>query len=539
MVTFIFLLLFNISSCNIIREDLEVYKDNYETKSASNSATFLTANYYFSKGDAYTASKILNKKVKSTKLLQIKFFSNLISGNFEEANKISILLASNSNKHNLYHLPKYVLNIKKSNFNQSFEFLKNNNNNISLNSLIPLIKLWILESKNKINLRLYRDRQERSIYELLILENFYKPESLKEIADKVYKSNDLNNNDVLLLAGFFFRLKDFEKFNNLIQTKLSNQFDKEFIIKNFSYHNNIFYKKTNLNTILASKIYNNSILSNKQNENSRSYQKILLEISLYLCPNLDIAKYSLAELYDLEKTHDIAIEKLESISSISFFLLPSNLKKLSIIKHLDKENYYKNLLFKFNKKWPNNKVLLYRLANYYKSKQQYFKSIKIYQKIISIYGEKDQDLFLYASNLDKVGKWKEAKILFLNLLKRNPKDTHTLNYVSYKLALKNQDLDFALGLIKRALNIDPNNAFFLDTIGWVEFKRKNYNEAVFYLEKSSSMLPKSSEILDHLGDCYLMLSRKSEAIFEWKKAIKYEKDKYVIRNIQEKIMKHE
>ena len=89
-ITVIFLLILSISSCNVVRENLEKYKDNYEKKITSNSATFLTANFFFSKGDAYTASKILNKKVKNIELLQLKFFSNLISGNFEEANKTSI-----------------------------------------------------------------------------------------------------------------------------------------------------------------------------------------------------------------------------------------------------------------------------------------------------------------------------------------------------------------------------------------------------------------------------------------------------------------
>ena len=104
----VFLLMLSISSCNVVRENLEIYKDNYEKKSTSNSATFLTANFFFSKGDAYTASKILNKKIESTELLKLKFFSNLISGNFDEANKTSILLALDSRKHNLYHLPKYI-----------------------------------------------------------------------------------------------------------------------------------------------------------------------------------------------------------------------------------------------------------------------------------------------------------------------------------------------------------------------------------------------------------------------------------------------
>ena len=88
-IIFIFLLILSISNCNLVRENLEIYKDNYEKKSTSNSATFLTANFFFSRGDVYTASKILNKKVENIELLRLKFFSNLISGNFEEANKTS------------------------------------------------------------------------------------------------------------------------------------------------------------------------------------------------------------------------------------------------------------------------------------------------------------------------------------------------------------------------------------------------------------------------------------------------------------------
>ena len=179
------------------------------------------------------------------------------------------------------------------------------------------------------------------------------------------------------------------------------------------------------------------------------------------------------------------------------------------------------------------------MANYHKFKNEYLSSLNIYKKILEDGETKDRDLFLYASNLDKVGRWKEAKALFLKLLDKNPKDTYTLNYLSYKLALKEQELDLALKLIKKALMLDPENGYFLDTLGWVEFKRKNYQSAVYFLEKSVSILPKSSEIIDHLGDCYFMLNRKREAFFEWNKALKYEKDKSTIKKIKEKISKHE
>ena len=146
---------------------------------------------------------------------------------------------------------------------------------------------------------------------------------------------------------------------------------------------------------------------------------------------------------------------------------------------------------------------------------------------------------MYAANLDKIGKWKEARVLFLELLKKNPQDTFTLNYVSYKLALKNQELELALDLIKKALVLDPDNGYFLDTLGWVEYKRNNFKSAVYFLEKSVSILPRSAEVINHLGDCYFMLNRKREAIFEWNKALKYETNKDIIKKIKEKIKKNE
>ena len=70
-------------------------------------------------------------------------------------------------------------------------------------------------------------------------------------------------------------------------------------------------------------------------------------------------------------------------------------------------------------------------------------------------------------------------------------------------------------------------------------KRKNFKNAVFYLEKAVSILPNSAEILDHLGDCYLKLNRKKEAIYEWKRALKYEKDEIILNKIYKKIRENE
>ncbi len=530
----------NLIGCNIKTNISDIPQNNsFKKKNTSYLGNYLTANYSLKKGDAYTASRILNKNLNNRKLLEIKFFSNLVSGNFVTANKVSNKLKVNGEINTLYNLPRYILKIKNHDFRGSLEIFKNQKLFFNIDGLSNLVKFWIREKENPQNNLSEKYFNNSSIHKLLILENFYDSYKLTRIADLIYKNNNLNSHEFLLLAGFYFRVGDLKKSKEILRLKLPSQFDKVNIIDHFFKNNNIFKKVQKLNVILASKIYNMTKEDNSIVNNSYSYQKILLELSVFLEPKMDISKYALAEIYTFEKTYKTAFRILETIPEKSFFSLPANLKKLEIIKSSNMNVKYETLLFKIISIWPDNKFILYRLANYYKSKSLYHKSLKIYKKILDHYDYNDRDLFLYASNLDKIGKWKEAKVLFLKLLKKNPRDTFTLNYISYKLALKNQELELALGLIKKALTIDPNNGYFLDTLGWVEYKRSNFNSAVYFLEKSVSILPRSAEVIDHLGDCYLMLNRTKEAIFEWNKALKYETNKDTIKKIKEKIRQHD
>ena len=536
----IFFITVNLISCNIKTNISDIPKNHSNIKkSTSHLGYYLTANYSLKKGDAYTASQILNRNLNNQKLLEIKFFSNLASGNFVTADKVSYKLKVNGENNTLYNLPRYILRIKNNDFRGSLEVFKNQKLFFNIDDLNNLIKFWIKETENSQNFLSENYFSNPSIHKLLILENFYNPFELIKIADIIYKNNNLNSHEALLLAGFYFRVGDLEKSKEILKLKLPSQFDKVNIINKFSNKDNTFKKVQNLDVIIASKIYNMINEDKSIVNNSYSYQKILLELSIFLDPKMDISKYALAEIYTFEKTYKTALRILNTIPEKSFFSLPANLKKLEIIKSLNMDMEYKTLLFKIINIWPDNKFVLYRLANYYKSKLLYHKSLKIYKNILDHYDSNDRDLFLYASNLDKIGKWKKARVLFLELLKKNPRDTFTLNYISYKLALKNEELELALDLIKKALIIDPNNGYFLDTLGWVEYKRNNFNSAVYFLEKSVSILPRSAEVIDHLGDCYFMLNRRKEAIFEWNKALKYETDTNTIKKIKEKIRQYD
>ena len=80
----------NLVGCDIRTKLSDVSYNNFNPQNSSSYVgNYLTANYSITKGDAYTASRILDKDVSSLELLEIKFFSNLVSGNFNNANKVS------------------------------------------------------------------------------------------------------------------------------------------------------------------------------------------------------------------------------------------------------------------------------------------------------------------------------------------------------------------------------------------------------------------------------------------------------------------
>ena len=531
--------LFKLLGCSSNNHKIQTLQ-NFKTEQISTySSKYLVTNYSISRGDYKTVNEILNKDLNTGDLLKIKFFSNLVSGNFNNANMISDIIISKEKQNPLYLIPKYILNLKNNEFEENYKISPDNEVFFAIKKIDNLINLWTDIEANKNIFDLNQSFSNTSLHELLILENFYDNNKLKKIADFIYNNELLNQNDYLFLAGFYLRLDNLEKFNEIIKTKLSNQLDKKSITTNFLLKKDIFSKTPNLHVILSSKLYNIAIEDNKAWDKSKSVQKILLETSLFLNPKMDIATYSLAEIYSSESLYDISLRKLNKITPESYYFLAASLKKLSIKKLLLKRDDYGKLLFQKIQIWPENESFLYELADYYKLRKEYKKSLKIYEKLINQFPDNERLIFLYASNLDKVNKWKQAKNLFLELLKKNPKDTYTLNYISYKLALRDEDLDYALNLIKKALTLDPENGYFLDTIGWVEFKRKNYEKSVFYLEKASTLLPNSDEVLDHLGDCYLKLNRTNEAIYEWKKALKYVQNDVLRKNIQKKIKDNE
>jgi Flp pilus assembly protein TadD len=100
-----------------------------------------------------------------------------------------------------------------------------------------------------------------------------------------------------------------------------------------------------------------------------------------------------------------------------------------------------------------------------------------------------------------------------------PDHAPALNFLGYLLAQSGKDLDEAERRVLRALQLRPQTGAFLDSLGWVYFRRGEYLRAVEALERAVSLSPDEPVILEHLGDAYQRASRSEEAAGAWRRAL--------------------
>jgi len=88
-----------------------------------------------------------------------------------------------------------------------------------------------------------------------------------------------------------------------------------------------------------------------------------------------------------------------------------------------------------------------------------------------------------------------------------------LNNIGYVRAVADLDVPQGRSLVDAAVNMEPQQAAYVDSMGWVEYKLGNFTDAAFYLERAVRLhLPaESAEMYYHLGAVYARLGRKPAA----------------------------
>src|SRR5215472_4198576 len=120
---------------------------------------------------------------------------------------------------------------------------------------------------------------------------------------------------------------------------------------------------------------------------------------------------------------------------------------------------------------------------------------------------------------DREKKYDEAEQLFKKLLVEDSHNAAVLNYLGYMLADRGVRLEEALNYVKKAVELEPQNGAYLDSLGWVYFKMGNYDLAEENLRKASERMNNDATIQDHLGDLYQKKGQLKQAAAHWERAL--------------------
>jgi tetratricopeptide (TPR) repeat protein len=102
--------------------------------------------------------------------------------------------------------------------------------------------------------------------------------------------------------------------------------------------------------------------------------------------------------------------------------------------------------------------------------------------------------------LKNLGRDEEAMQAAEEVLRLNPDSSPAQNFIAYELAVQGRDLDRARELAERAVSTHPDEPFYLDTLGWVMFRRGSLNKAEEVLERALELSDGDIVIAEHLGD---------------------------------------
>ncbi len=127
--------------------------------------------------------------------------------------------------------------------------------------------------------------------------------------------------------------------------------------------------------------------------------------------------------------------------------------------------------------------------------------------------------FLRGSNFEREKRYAEAEEQFKKVLASDPEHASALNYLGYMLADQNMKLEEALGYIKRAVDLDPANGAYLDSLGWAYFRLGKFELAEDNLLKASQKINTDPTVHDHLGDLYQKTGRLKLAATHWERAL--------------------
>lgn len=247
----------------------------------------------------------------------------------------------------------------------------------------------------------------------------------------------------------------------------------------------------------------------------------------------NIASYYLGQTFEEQKRYKEAIKWYSKVDEGDQFF-HAQIRIAMIYTEQDKLKSALQQLDTINSYSKDQKVrVMVAKGEAYRHFKKYKEENDIYTQGLKQFPENVSLLYSRALAAEKIGNLKQVEEDLKIILKKEPDNSAALNALGYTLADRTQRYEEAYGYIKRALEIRPDDAAILDSMGWVLYRMGKLKESVEYLRKAMKVNP-DPEIAAHLGEVLWKIGNQQAAKEIWNKAKKTSPKNEVLQGVMEK-----
>lgn len=261
-----------------------------------------------------------------------------------------------------------------------------------------------------------------------------------------------------------------------------------------------------------------------------------LEEILRSAPDSDKIRFYLAAVYEEIDADEKAIEHYKKIPSSSSFYSESVVHAGYLLKNLGRLSEAITLLKEGLEKKNDVPQIYAMYATLLDENKDYEKALGVLEEGIKKFPENAQIYFYYGTIFDRTGKKDKVIEIMKKVVEIDPNHSQGLNYLAFTWVEMNTNLNEAEKLARRAVELDPQDGYILDTLGWVLYKKGDKRESLKMLEAAHRFQPTVGIIAEHLGDVYRDLAMSDKAKKMYEKAKSLENDEKKINELKEKIL---
>ena len=258
-----------------------------------------------------------------------------------------------------------------------------------------------------------------------------------------------------------------------------------------------------------------------------------LKQALNLRPQNDQARLYLGQVAEQRKLHDEAVHWYLEVREGEYYFEAQARLGVALAKQGDLARARRHLEDIKSQNDPQRVQVALAQEQILREAKQFNEALVVLNAAIqTVPGDKD---LLYARALmaEKLHMLEVTEHDLREILKKDPKNVNALNALGYTLTDRTNRYDEAHELLQQAMELKPDDAFIMDSMGWLQYRRGNSAEAVKYLRRALD-IRNDAEIAAHLGEVLWVTGDRHEAESVWNRALRETPDSESLNGVIKK-----